>query len=398
VRDKIAASKKKGMWMGGMPPLGYDVKDRKLVINDAEARKVADIYRRYLALKSVRALKEELADAGIRSKQRARPDGTKYGGQQLARGALYLMLQNRIYRGETTHKGKSYPGEHPAIIGEPLWDEVQTVLAQNRVERATGARAKHPSLLGGFVFDATGERLTPTYAIKKGTRYRYYISASLMREARSSRSRGWRIPAGELEGLVINRLRSFFADATALLDVVDGETRHGSGQGQLIERGRQIAEGLGAETSDKVKATLMALSCRVTLRSDRLEIGISRHRTAELLAGQLIDLATHDQRSHRDAHDIVTLQLPARLKRDGREIRMLVEGSNDQTAADPSLLRIVARAHDIQTRLSQNTGLTVHDVAREEHVTAAYIYTLLQLPWLAPDIELCRKLGDDGMR
>ena len=100
IRDKIAASKKKGMWMGGMPPLGYDVKNRKLVVNDAEARIVVDIYRRYLALKSVHALRDELADAGIKSKRRMRPDGTEYGGQKFSRGALYLMLQNRLYRGE----------------------------------------------------------------------------------------------------------------------------------------------------------------------------------------------------------------------------------------------------------------------------------------------------------
>ena len=135
VRDKIAASKKKGMWMGGMPPLGYDVKDRKLVVNDDEARTVVDIYQRYLALKSVRMLQNE-----IRSKRRTRPDGTEYGGQSLSRGALYLMLQNRLYRGEITHKGNSYSGEHPAIIEQPVWDEVQAVLAQNRVERATGAK------------------------------------------------------------------------------------------------------------------------------------------------------------------------------------------------------------------------------------------------------------------
>src|SRR5262249_26052166 len=153
---------KKGMWMGGMPPLGYDVKDRKLIVNADEARTVVGIYQRYLALKSVRMLQNELARAGIRSKRRTRPDGTEYGGQKLARGALYLMLQNRLYRGEITHEGNSYPGEHPAIIEQQLWDEVQAVLAQNRVERATGVRAKHPSLLGGFVFDSTGERLTPT--------------------------------------------------------------------------------------------------------------------------------------------------------------------------------------------------------------------------------------------
>jgi site-specific DNA recombinase len=196
VRDKIAASKKKGMWMGGMPPLGYDVKDRKLVVNEAKAQIVVDIYRRYLALKSVRDLKEELAARGIRSKRRARPDGTVYGGRPIARGALYLMLQNRVYRGEITHKGSSYPGQHPAIVEQDLWDQVQNVLALNRVERATGTRAKQPSLLGGLVFDATGQRLSPTYAIKKGTRYRYYVSSSLIREAGTNRSGGWRIPAG----------------------------------------------------------------------------------------------------------------------------------------------------------------------------------------------------------
>src|SRR6266540_917068 len=252
VRDKISASKKKGMWMGGMPPLGYDVKDRKLVVNRDEARTVVDIYRRYLALKSVRNLQDELAGIGIRSKQRVRPDGTTYGGQKLARGALYLMLQNRIYRGEITHKGNSYPGEHPAIIEQQLWDEIQAVLAKNRVERATGVRAKQPSLLGGFVFDATGERLTPTYAIKKGTRYRYYISASLTRESKRNRSNGWRIPAGDLEGLVINRVRAFLANPTAVLDVVEDGSPSGSRQGQLIKRGRQIAEELGAGTPDKV--------------------------------------------------------------------------------------------------------------------------------------------------
>src|SRR5947199_6887532 len=146
------------------------------------------------------------------------------------------MLQNRIYRGEITHKGKSLPGEHPAIIDQPLWDEVQAVLAQNRVERATGARAKHPSLLGGLVFDATGERLTPTYAIKKGTYYRYYVSSSLVRGAKGNRAGGWRLPAGDLEGLVIRRLGNFFADPASLLDAVDNDPHNGLGRNKLVKR------------------------------------------------------------------------------------------------------------------------------------------------------------------
>jgi site-specific DNA recombinase len=386
VRDKIAASKKKGMWMGGMPPLGYDVKDRKLVVNDDEASTVVDIYRRYLALKSVHALKDELAGARIRSKRRFRLDGTEYGGQKLSHGALYLMLQNRIYRGEITHRGNSYPGEHPAIIEEPLWDEVQAVLAKNRVERATSIRAKHPSLLAGLLFDETGKRLTPTYAVKKGTRYRYYVSTALLTGARKNRSSGRRIPAGNLEGLVVNRLRAFLADRGAILDALDDESPAGSGQRQLIERGREVAEQLGTQAPNEVKATLMTLLCRVEVKLDRIEINISLQRLAALLAGLSVDLTKQDQRLDRDSDDTVMLAAPARLKRVGREMRMLVENSDEQIAADPSLLRIIARAHDIQARLVGNTKLTVHDIAREERVSAAYVYTLLRLPWLAPDI------------
>jgi DNA invertase Pin-like site-specific DNA recombinase len=133
IRDKIAASKKKGMWMGGLQPLGYDVQNRKLVVNEDEALTVVHIFRLYIQLRSVRALQAELDASGIRSKRRVFADGTKVGGQKLSRGALYLMLQNRIYRGEITHKGNAYPGQHPAIVEKGLCDEVQAVLAENRV-------------------------------------------------------------------------------------------------------------------------------------------------------------------------------------------------------------------------------------------------------------------------
>jgi site-specific DNA recombinase len=296
------------------------------------------------------------------------------------------MLQNRIYRGEVTHKGKSYPGEHPAIIEQPLWDKVQAVLAKNRIERTTGARIKHPSLLTSLVFDETGERLTPSHSVKKGTRYRYYVSTTLLTGAGRNRSSGRRIPAGNLEGLVINRIRAFFADPAAVLDAIDDESHSSSGQRQLIERARQVAEELGAQAPNEIRTTLMALLCRVEIKPEEMEINIFRRRLVALLAGQPVDPTMQDQKMDRNSDDVVTLKTPARLKRVGREMRMLVGNSGDQTAADPSLLRIIARAHDIQARLIQNTKLTVHDIAREERVSAAYIYNLLRLPWLAPDI------------
>ncbi len=386
IRDKIAASKKKGMWMGGFPPLGYEVQKRKLVVNDDEARTVLHIFRRYLQLKSVRDLQAELDGAAIRSKRRIRPDGTEYGSQKLSRGALYLMLQNRIYRGEITHKGNAYPGEHPAIVEKPLWDDVQAVLAGNRVERATGANAKHPSLLAGIAFDESGERLTSTHAVKKGTRYRYYVSKSLITGAAKNLPKGRRIPAANLEGLVVNRLGGFLTDQAAILDVIRDEHHDGAEQTQLIDSGRQIAEELGTLPPDKVKATLMSLLSRVDVRSDCIEIKVRRRRLVNLLGKQSSDPIAQDKIPSSKPEDILTLMVAARLQRVGREMRMLVENSNDQTAADPSLLRIIARSHDIQERLIQNSDLTVHDIASQERVTGAYVYSLLRLPSLAPDI------------
>ena len=382
VRDKIAASKKKGMWMGGMPPLGYDVKDRKLIVNEEEGRTVIHIFRRYLELKSVRALGDELASTRIRSKRRVHPDGSTYGGQELSRGALYLLLQNRIYRGEITHKGNAYPGEHQAIIEQSLWEKVQATLAKNRVERATGARSSHPSLLTGLVFEQNGERLTPTHAVKKGTRYRYYVSTSLVTGA--SRSDGRRIPAGNLESLVIERIRTFLTNQGALLDAV--RTQTAGDVKRLIERGRQVAGDLQAQAPEMVKTVLMTLLSRVEIGSSRIEISLLRTRLADLLEGRTVDLDNQHHGAASATDDVVTLTVPARLKRVGREMRMLVENADDQNPADQSLLRIVARAHDIQNRLTQNIELSVHDVAREEHVSAAYVYSVLRLLSLAPDI------------
>jgi hypothetical protein len=189
-----------------------------------------------------------------------------------SRGALYLMLQNRIYRGEITHKGNAYPGEHPAIVDKELWDEVQAILADNRVYRATGSDAKRPSLLVGLAFDENGERLTPSHAVKKGTRYRYYVSTSLITGAAKDRSKGRRIPAANLETPVITRLRTLLADRGAILDAIQNEYPGAVEQNRLIRRGRQIAEELGTLAPDQTRAIVMTLLSRVDIRADCVEI------------------------------------------------------------------------------------------------------------------------------
>jgi len=207
IRDKIAASKRKGMWMGGVPPLGYRVQDRKLVIVDGEAEIVRAIFRRYAELGSVRLLKDRFDARGIKSKSWTSASGRLVGGKTFSRGALYLMLQNRLYHGEIVHKGQSHPGEHTPIIDPPLWDAVQAQLAANTADRNSGTRTRQPSLLAGTLFYGDGNRMTPTHAVKNGVRYRYYVSRPLITNDQTEPSAGRRIPAGEIEQLVTSQLR-----------------------------------------------------------------------------------------------------------------------------------------------------------------------------------------------
>jgi hypothetical protein len=222
IRDKISASKRKGMWMGGQTPLGYDVENKKLVVNEEEAATVRSIFRRYVQLGSVRTLKEQLDQGGIVSKIRVDKHGRTTGGTPLSRGALYLILQNRIYRGEIVHKTRSYPGQHPAIIDKGLRDKAQRKLAANRVARQRGVNCSEPSLLAGLIYDEGGDRMTPTHANKKGCRYRYYVSRPLITGDRSKCSnRGSRVPAGDIEQLVLDRVIDFLKDEREVHNAIE---------------------------------------------------------------------------------------------------------------------------------------------------------------------------------
>ena len=190
IRDKFAASRAKGMWMGGTIPLGYDVKDRKLVINADEADRVRLIFQRYLALGCVSQLRDDLQQRGVLSKQRVLTSGRVLGGCSFGRGALYHLLQNRIYLGEVVHKGISYPGEQERIIDDELWNAVQAKLEANRGVRRR-SRIETGALLGGLFFDDRGNLMSPTYSIRRGNRYRYYISRALVRGVKEGSWLSW---------------------------------------------------------------------------------------------------------------------------------------------------------------------------------------------------------------
>jgi DNA invertase Pin-like site-specific DNA recombinase len=382
VRDKVAASKKKGMWMGGTVPLGYDVKNRKLVVNKAEAKTVVEIYRRYLKLKSVPALREDLDASGIRSKRRIRADGSEYGHQKLSQGALYLMLQNRTYRGEATHKGQIYQGEHEPIVDEALWDNVQMLLAQNRIARASGNNTQEPSLLTGLVFDEQGERLTPTWTSKKGARYRYYVSTSLVTGKKISASQR-RIPAGNLEAVVLERLRHLLTDKSELISTADQLDLQHSRQ-ELLERGSIVASQL--TLAEKKRALITALLRRVVVQSHDIKLEVSLEQLTTMLSAKTVNPPNLDAAETAQGGHTLTLSAPAQFQRVAREIKLMVNRSED--AADPNiaLLRVIAKGYDLHARLEADDDLSVRDLATADNISSSYVYSLLRLRWLSPAI------------
>ena len=210
IRDKIAASKKKGMWMGGLPPLGYDVGDKQLIVNDHEAETVRTIFGLYLELGSVRNLKKELDRRRLVTKRR-QSAGRNGGGKPFTRGNLYQLLHNPIYVGEVRHRGNTYPGQHQGIVDKEPWEAAQKLLDDNAATRRSTENVNNASLLAGLVYDEGGERLSPTYAIKKGCRYRYYISKRLVHEPDEYHD-AWRLPAADLEKAVKRAICDFLQD------------------------------------------------------------------------------------------------------------------------------------------------------------------------------------------
>lgn len=223
IRDKIAASKARGMWMGGLPPLGYDLPNdpsRTLRVNAAEAEIVRSIFRRYLELGSVHALEGWLDQQGVRSKRHVTRSGKVLGGLPFSRGALFHLLRNRVYRGDIVHKKAAYPGHHAAIVDEALFNAVQAQLDRGAVRRGKAAETERAPLLGR-IFDADGQPMSPSTSVgARGRSYRYYVSPTNRAQAREGNATIRRVPALATEALLRDAIRSFVPKLAEPLDAL----------------------------------------------------------------------------------------------------------------------------------------------------------------------------------
>ncbi|MBK8176583.1 MAG: recombinase family protein [Rhodospirillales bacterium] len=295
IRDKFAASRARGMWMGGIPPLGYDVVDRKLVVNETEAELVRLVFARFLRVGSATTLAQELRRAGHTTKCWTTQDGKHRPGKPIDKGAIYKILGNRTYLGDAVHKRTSHPGEHQAIIDRASWDKVHAVLADNRVARANGTRAQTPALLRGLIFAPGGHAMTPSHTRKAGKLYRYYVATDAMRQGYADcpvRS----VPAAEVEEAVVAQVRHLLRTPEIIARTCAAAKRDGDeaiAERQVVESITALAplwdELFPAEQARIVRLLveridLSAEDMRVRLRTDGLQTLVEELRSRKAKA------------------------------------------------------------------------------------------------------------------
>ena len=380
IRDKIAASKKKGMWMGGFVPLGYQGHDRTLAIDREEAETVRALYRLYLKLGTVAEVKEKADLLQLRTKLRSGADGRMAGGRPFSRGHLYKLLANPIYRGKIAHKGAIYDGQHVAIIDPETWDRVQTRLAENTHIRRSGTGAKAPSLLAGKLYDAGGIPLSPTHAVNNGKRYRYYVSRDLIQNASKPKQQVWRMPAHEIEALVVRALQKFLADEAGLFDQLALD----QSQSVVIKRAftdaGQIAIALETGGAAERHGIVRDLAERVEVADAEVRITIDVAALRRKLGHVGPKIQGNDQPKY-------TLSVPATLKQCGHGGKLIVGAADWQRPEqDPALINNIKRAHRWLGMLLSGETKSMRDLARRENLTHAYVRRLVPLAFLAPDI------------
>ena len=373
IRDKIAASKKKGLWMGGTVPLGYDRHPdpniRELVVNEGEAKTVRRLFALYAELGCLRRVTEAAAREGMRSKRRARADGTVTGGRPLSRGQIHYLLRNQVYRGQIRHKQKTWPGRHPALIDEGLWTEVQDKLqaAARRPRRGAGdaRRTSPPAPLTGKLRDETGDRLTPTHTNRHGRRLRYYVSNRLI--SGGPDPTGWRLPGPALERVLRDVLCDHLeaaASAHRVLATPDAS--------EAAAVASSVARFVGRLRTD-AGPPWADLIAEGRLAQNSIAINLDPNKLAEALGLAAKDLAPFLSR----------ITAPLRLRRRGVETKIIA--GEPAPAPDPHLRAMLIRAHGWARDLK--AGRPLSEIANADGVSDSFLRTRAQLAFLSPKIQ-----------
>ncbi|AWC21317.1 DNA-invertase hin [Aminobacter sp. MSH1] len=388
IRDKIAASKKKGMWMGGHVPLGYQVVDRKLLIHDAEAETVRHLFKRYLEVRSVLLLSEEINSQIARDCRGTDDQPLPRQSRRFTRGKLYYLLSNQVFIGKLRHHQRYFDGEHKPIIDCQTFADVQSLLVNQAQRRRGTSDTADTHLLTGILFDEAGDRLSPTHATKGGKRYRYYISNRL-KVARSKDDGGWRVPATEIERLVDAEFKALLADEATITDWVCS-IRSPANVMPVLSVARQLC----GDAADRLQLRIGLLStafARIVLSSESISFEVKPATLIDqLLQPGGIEHCAKEQPIGSGAQSdgaTITIHRQLTIKRRGVEARLVIEGaSRHDREPDQTLVDLIARAHFYLERLTSGGADSIAELAGKIGVHRADISRLLPLAFLSPSI------------
>jgi len=377
IRDKVAATKKKGMWAGGSPPLGYDIQDKALVVNAKEAERVRLIYRRYLELGNAVRLKQELDARKIHSKVRG---GKQPGGTRFSRGALYTVLQNRTYLGQVTHAGQVYPGLHKPIVPQELWDKVQAQIQANKQAAKQQTKAHHPSLLAGRLYLDDGTRLTPVHTNKLGKRYRYYrLGYARIGEEDKSKPK-ISMPAHDLEVLVEREWK-------ALLTSQDLTDRLTKDEENGLESMRQLR--LLANTWDDLSLAdkmhrLEDAQLEVKVGSDDIRITANPEGIIERRLHPLTRPSKHKKPNPITRTFFASLYVSHGEKKIVEPYEQI--GQKERDEQREQLLRRIAQGRAWAQELIEGTADSTKTIALREKKNESYVYDVIRAGCLSPTV------------
>ena len=368
IRDKIAASKAKGMWMGGVPPLGYAPDGRTLKIVDEHAEIVRQVFDRYAELGNVRLVQEKLVQEDVRSPIRTTRTGKTYGGCDLWSCDIYTILKNPIYAGNIAHKGKVYPGNHSAIISTEECEAVQRQLKAN-TQGIRNQREKSHALLAGLIFDEGDRPLKHVHATKGSKRYRYYVRGS---ENGAHPSHALRIPALEIEGLVRKEVHSLLSDPLTLAAKA-GVTLDPS---CLAETNTALGRHLAA-SGRASRGTVERFVAKVTVRTDRVVLSLNRSAILKTLGAT----------SNQDDGDTFEHTIMARIKRSGLAVRLISSNGTRAVEQEPdaALIKAINQSREWWAKLADGKA-DIATLAREEGVSASWMTRVVRLAFLAPEV------------
>jgi len=388
IRDKIAASKKKGLWMGATVPLGYAADGRSLKLTEPDADVIRTIYDLYLTHRNVRLVREAVDAKGLKTPVRTLCSGRVKGGAPFSYGHIHYILTNPVYAGRIRHHANVYPGHHPPLIEPDIWDGIQQQLKSDSVKGRTFTRRNRdgakPSVsrLAGKVFDQTGDRLTPSHTkTAKGRRLRYYVSHRLVRGTTPRDPSGWRLPAPELEEKVAGLIRRHLSSPEFRVGVLREATTV-----ETAELGGKLASpgNTGSGETNEARNVHLELIQRIDIAPGEIRILIS----AERLAGFLNVYQT------RIVEDLLEIASPFQHRKRGVETKLII--GNERAEIDQTLLRNIGRAHRYFDLV--RSGKTFGEIAETEGVSKRRIQHLIELAFLAPDIirsvhEGCQPVG-----